>query len=290
MKPSPFIYHRPTQLADALALLANRPNARVLAGGQSLMAMLNLRLASPDDLIDIGRIPELAHIHEEDGALAIGAMTRQRQLEKSPVVRARLPLLARAIDHVGHQQTRNWGTIGGSLCHLDPSAEIPAAAMAYDATLTVQSVRGVRRIAMRDFPLGMMTPDIEPGEMLTAIRFDTWPRRHGAGFSEFSRRHGDFAIAAGAALVCLDGAGNIARISLTLAGAAATPFRLRDAEQILLGRAPDAAAVQTAVDAAVAVKAMDDPFISSWYRNRIGAVVIRRALESAISEAKEYQS
>jgi carbon-monoxide dehydrogenase medium subunit len=290
MKPSPFTYHRPVCLSDALSLLAGRPNARVLAGGQSLMAMLNLRLGNPDDLIDIGRIPELAHIREEDGAVVIGAMTRQRHIEKSPVVRDRLPLLARAIEHVGHQQTRNWGTIGGSLCHLDPSAEIPAVAMAYDATLTVQSARGARRIDMKDFPLGLMTPNIEPDEMLTAIRFETWPRKHGAGFSEFARRHGDFAIAAGASLVCLDAAGRIARISLTLAGVNATPIRLTGTEQALIGHAPDAAAVQSVVDAVASIEAMDDPFIPSWYRGRIAAVVIRRALEAAIFQAEEYQS
>ena len=179
MKPAPFRYHRPAVLAEALALLAAQPNARVLAGGQSLMPMLNLRLAAPDDLIDIGRIPELAGIREHDGAIEIGAMTRQREVEQSALVRQRLPLLSQAIALVGHQQTRNWGTVGGSLCHLDPSAEIPTVALAFDATLVVQSARGRREVAMRDFAQGLMSTALAADEMLVAVRFApaAWHRR-----------------------------------------------------------------------------------------------------------------
>jgi carbon-monoxide dehydrogenase medium subunit len=289
MKPSPFIYHRPTTLGHALSLLTEQPNARILAGGQSLMAMLNLRLAAPDHLIDIGRIAELSGIREQDGVIVIGAMTRQRAIEKSALVRDRLPLLTQAIAHVGHQQTRNWGTLGGSLCHLDPSAEMPAVAMAYNATLLLTSVRGTRMVEMRHFAIGMMTSTIEEDEILTAIRFDTWPQKHGAGFSEFARRHGDFAIAAAAALVALDDAGRIARTSLTLAGAASVPLRLTDVEQALAGQLPDAAAIQMAVDAVASVDAMDDPFVPSWYRRRIAAVMLRKAFEAAIFQAQEHQ-
>jgi carbon-monoxide dehydrogenase medium subunit len=287
MKPAPFTYHRPASLDAALVLLAEQPNARILAGGQSLMAMLNLRLANPDHLIDVSRIPDLAVIREEDGAVVIGAMTRQRQIEKSALVRERLPLLAEAIAHVGHQQTRNWGTVGGSLCHLDPSAEIPAMAMAYDAVLTVQSVRGVRMIAMKDFALGMMMPDLGAGEMLTSIRFAAWPQAHGVGFSEFARRHGDFAIAAAAVLVALDQSGKITRASLTLAGVADVPLRLSAAEHALIGCAAGADALRIVTDAIAPIDATDDPFVPSWYRKRIAAVVMRKAFETAIFQAEE---
>jgi carbon-monoxide dehydrogenase medium subunit len=289
MKPAPFIYHRPASLDQALGLLAEQPNARVLAGGQSLIAMLNLRLVNPDNLIDVGRVPGLAFVREEEGAVVIGAMTRQRHIEKSALAGDRLPLLVQGIRHVGHQQTRNWGTIGGSLCHLDPSAEIPAVAMAYDATLTVQSVRGTRRIDMKDFALGMMTPDIGADEMLTSVRFDTWPPGHGAAFSEFARRHGDSAIAGAAALIALDGSGRIARISLALAGVASVAMRLTGVERGLIGCAPDEAALHAAAEAVAGIDAMDDPFVPAWYRRRIGAVVIRRALEAAIFQAEEQQ-
>ncbi len=287
MKPSPFTYHRPDSVGQALELLAAQPNARILAGGQSLMAMLNLRLASPEHLIDIGRIPALAGISEEPDAIIIGAMTRQRDIERSALIAQHLPLLTQAIAHVGHQQTRNWGTVGGSLCHLDPTAEIPAVAMACDATLTVQSRRGLRVIAMADFPLAMMTPNIEADEMLVAIRFPKWPAKHGAGFAEFARRHGDFSIAAAAALVALDTAGNIARISLTISGVAPTPLRLASAEQSLSGKSPTPALLQGAAAALDAIDVMDDPFYPAWYRKRIAATVLGRALIGAVNAAQE---
>ena len=287
MKPSPFTYHRPDSVGQALELLAAQPNARILAGGQSLMAMLNLRLASPEHLIDIGRIPGLAGISEEPDAIVIGAMTRQRDIERSALIAQHLPLLTQAIAHVGHQQTRNWGTVGGSLCHLDPTAEIPAVAMACDATVTVQSRRGLRVIAMADFPLAMMTPNIEADEMLVAIRFPKWPAKHGACFAEFARRHGDFSIAAAAALVALDTAGNIARVSLTISGVAPTPLRLATAEQALAGKSPTPALLQGAAAALDAIDVMDDPFYPAWYRKRIATTVLGRALIGAVNAAKE---
>jgi carbon-monoxide dehydrogenase medium subunit len=287
MKPAPFTYHCPDSLAEALELLAGQANARVLAGGQSLMAMLNLRLASPEHLIDIARIPELSGICEDDDAVFIGAMTRQRDIERSTLVARHIPLLTQAITHVGHQQTRNWGTIGGSLCHLDPTAEIPAVALTCDTTLTVQSVRGSRVIAMQDFPLAMMTPAIEADEMLVSVRFPKWPQAHGAGFSEFARRHGDFSIAAAAALISLDDSRRIARIALTVSGVAPTPLRLAAAEQLLTGTTASPALLQAAADAVKSLDVMDDPFYPAWYRKRIAGVVVSRALDTALSTAQE---
>ena len=285
MKPAPFRYHRPALLAEALALLAAQPNARVLAGGQSLMPMLNLRLAAPDDLIDIGRIPELAGIREQDGAIEIGAMTRQREVEQSALVRQRLPLLSQAIALVGHQQTRNWGTVGGSLCHLDPSAEIPTVALAFDATLVVKSARGQREVAMRDFAQGLMTTALATDEMLVAVCFAPWEAGHACAFVEHSRRHGDFAVASAAVMMARDAAGRIARLSLTLGGTAVTPVRLSDVEGALLGRLPDAEALEMACAAVAAIDAIDDKFVPAWYRTRIAATMLRRAWGEALAMA-----
>lgn len=169
MKAPALQYHAPASLPQALQLLSEHDNARVLAGGQSLVAMLNMRFAFPDCLIDINRVPELAYIRHEQGAVCIGAMTRQREIEFSPLVAQHLPLWREAALQVGHRQTRNRGTVGGSLCQLDPSAEIPTVALAMDATLSVASVRGTRTLAMADFPAGYMTPALEPDEMLVGL-------------------------------------------------------------------------------------------------------------------------
>jgi len=283
MEPAPFRYHRPVVLAEALALLAAQPNARVLAGGQSLMPMLNLRLAAPDDLVDIGRIAELAGIREHDGAIEIGAMTRQREVEHSALVRERLPLLAQAIMLVGHQQTRNWGTVGGSLCHLDPSAEIPTVAMAFDATLLVQSAKGQREVPMRDFAQGLMTTVLAPDEMLVAVRFAPWAAGHASAFVEHSRRHGDFAVASAAVMMARDASGRIARLSLTLGGTAVTPVRLPNVEEALRGRLPDAEALELACAAVASIDAIDDKFVPAWYRSRIAATMLRRAWSEALA-------
>src|SRR5690348_5035905 len=178
MKPSPFVLHRPGTLSQALDLLAGPDNGRVIVGGHSLMPMLNMRLAAPDNLIDLNRIGELAYIRDEGGEIAIGAMTRQRDVEHSPLIAARVPLMQEAILHVGHRQTRNRGTIGGSLCHLDPSAEMPTVMMALDASLLVQSTRGSRVVVMSAFAEGVMTTVLLPDEMLTQIRVRPWTDTH----------------------------------------------------------------------------------------------------------------
>src|SRR3954469_875435 len=161
MKPPPFQYHDPKTLAEAVALLGSLDNAKLLAGGQSLMPMLNFRYVQPDHIIDINRVDGLSYIRETEGALAFGAMTRQRELEFSDLVRARLPIMHEALQQVGHRQTRNRGTIGGSLCHLDPSAELVSLATGYDATVTVVGPNGQRELAFAEFPVAYMTPSIE---------------------------------------------------------------------------------------------------------------------------------
>ncbi|WP_043837531.1 FAD binding domain-containing protein [Muricoccus aerilatus] len=284
MKPAPFAYHDPRSIEEVLELLASLDNARLLAGGQSLMPMLNMRVAFPDHLIDLNRVEGLTGIAEEGGSIRIGAMTRQRDIEESALVRARLPLLAEALSHVGHRQTRNRGTIGGSLCNLDPSAELVAVATALDAVLEVQGPAGMRELSIHDFPTGFMTPALAPEEMLTAIRLPLPPARHGAAFTEFARRHGDYAIVSAAALLVIEGS-RIARASLTLGGLGAGPLRLRNAEAMLVGEAPSEAAFGAAAAECAGIEAMSDPQAPAWYRRRLSAVLTRRALETAAARA-----
>jgi len=286
MKPPPFAYHAPRTVADALKLLAEQPNARPLAGGQSLMPILNFRLGSPDHLVDLNRVEGLAYIREDQDAIIIGAMTRQRDIEFSPLVKARLPLMAEAIHWVGHRQTRNRGTIGGSLCHLDPSAELPTVAMAMDATLRIASATGERVIPMREFAQDLMTTSLAPDELLLEIRVPCWAAGAGAGFVEFARRHGDFAVVSAATLVTLDASGRIARASLTLGGATPTPHRLIETEAALVGRAPDPAALDLVAEAGRAVDTMGDVTYPAWYRQRLAATLLRRSLTQAFERAK----
>ncbi len=192
-------------------LLASLDNAKLLAGGQSLMPMLNMRFVLPDHVIDLNRVDGLSYIRENNGAIEIGAMTRQRDIEFSDLVRARCPLMHEAIAQVGHRQTRNRGTLGGSLCHLDPAAELVAVAATLDATVTVAGKAGTRSIAFADFPVAYMTPALNPDELLVGARFPCWREPHGHAFVEFSRRHGDFAIVSAAALLEEDGAGKVTR-------------------------------------------------------------------------------
>ena len=280
MKPAPFVYHAPATLAEALELLAAQPNARALAGGQSLMPMLNFRLASPDHLIDLNRIAALSYIREEQEGIVIGAMTRQRDIETNALVAQRLPLLAEAIRHVGHRQTRNRGTLGGSLAHLDPVAELPSVAMAFDADVEVQSARGSRNLRMSDFARGMLTTALAADELITQVRFRPWPEGHGHAFVEFARRHGDFAVASAAALVQVVN-GKVARVSLTLGGVAAMPVRVVQAEAILRGANADR--IAEAASHCAHIEALEDPVYPAWYRLKLAVTLARRALEKAMT-------
>jgi carbon-monoxide dehydrogenase medium subunit len=235
MKPPHFSYHDPRTTTDVVGLLSTLENAKLLAGGQSLMPMLNMRFVLPDHVIDLNRVDGLSYIDERGDILEIGAMTRQRDIEFSDVVRRKCPLMHEAITHVGHRQTRNRGTIGGSLCHLDPAAELVSVASALDAKVSVAGKNGTRSIDFADFPVAYMTPAIELDEMLTAISFPCWPAGHGSAFVEFARRHGDFAIVSAAVLIAEDAAGKITRASLTLGGIGPAPVRAHDVERALIG-------------------------------------------------------
>jgi carbon-monoxide dehydrogenase medium subunit len=281
MKPPPFSYHDPQTIDEAVALLGRLDNAKLLAGGQSLMPMLNFRFVQPDHIIDLNRVEGLSYIREANGALDIGGMTRQRDLEFSDVVRARWPIIHEALLNVGHRQTRNRGTIGGSLCHLDPAAELVTLACGHDATVTVAGPNGRRAIPFAEFPVAYMTPALELNEMLIAISFPQWAPGHGYAFVEFSRRHGDFAITSAAALLEGDAAGKITRASVTLGGMGTAPVRAREAEAALVGQVPAGDLFREACESCRKFEALDDVHAPASYRQHLAAVLSRRALEKA---------
>jgi carbon-monoxide dehydrogenase medium subunit len=245
------------------------------------MPMLNMRYVQPDHLIDINRVAGLSFVRDDADRLELGALVRQRELLDSPLIRSACPLLSEAAHWVGHFQTRARGTIGGSLCHLDPAAELPAVAAAHDAVLTVAGPRGERRIAIADWCRGYMTPNLEADEILTAITIPKWPSRHGHAFVEFARRHGDFGIVGVACLLALDDRGRIARAALALCGVDVRPVRLHRAEQALVGEAPEANAFAAAAALAREVEAMSDSYYSQRYRRRLAGVLTERALAAA---------
>jgi carbon-monoxide dehydrogenase medium subunit len=280
MKPPPFQYHDPKTLAEAVGLLGSLDNAKLLAGGQSLMPMLNMRFVLPDHVIDLNLVEGMSGIKEAGGALEIGAMTRQRDLEFSDLIKTKCPLLHEAIMHIGHRQTRNRGTIGGSLCHLDPAAELVSVCATHDATVTAAGPNGSREIAFADFPAGYLTPAIELNEIVTSIRIPLWPAGHKAAFIEFSRRHGDFAIVSAAALLVIDG-GKIKRASVTLGGVAVAPVRATEVEQTITGQAPSSELFAKACESCRSIEALADIHASADYRQHLAAVLSRRALEKA---------
>jgi aerobic carbon-monoxide dehydrogenase medium subunit len=280
MKPPPFSYHDPASVSEVLDLLRRCENARLLAGGQSLMPMLNMRFVLPDHVIDLNRVEALSFIRESADAVEIGAMTRQRDIELDTTIRTRCPLLPEAIAELGHRQTRNRGTLGGSLCHLDPSAELVAVATAFDAVVTVTGREGEREIPFAQFPAGYMTPAIEPDELVTAVRFPLWPKGHGYAFVEFARRHGDFAMCSAAVLVEKTGQ-KITRASVTVAGLGPAPVRVSEAEQVLVGNVASDALFREAAEHGRRLDAIDDVHAPASYRQQLAAVLTRRALEKA---------
>ncbi|WP_203075274.1 FAD binding domain-containing protein [Falsiroseomonas ponticola] len=280
MKPPPFAYHDPATLEEAITLLATLPNARPLAGGQSMMPMLNMRFAQPDHLVDLNRIAGLDGVTvEADGALTIGAMARQRVLEQHPEVARRCPLMVEALAQVGHRQTRNRGTIGGSLCHLDPAAELPLVAAAMEAVVRVAGPNGQRDIAFADFAQGYMTPGMEAEELLVAVRIPAQLAGAGHCFLEYARRHGDFAIASVAVMLVPDAAGRIAEARVALGGVGAVPLRLPEAEAALRGT-PD---ITRAVAATRSLEPMEDALVPAWYRRHLAGVLLGRAIATALS-------
>lgn len=286
MKPPPFEYHDPATVEEALELLRRyRGEAKILAGGQSLVALLNFRLSAPAALIDLNRVAGLSYLKHENGQLRFGAMLRQRAIEFSPLVRERLPLLAEATRLVGHLPTRSRGTIGGSLAHADPAAEYPTVVMALDGELVVQGSEGKRVVAPRDFFRGVMSTALGPDEILIEVRLPEALPNSGCAFEEFSRRHGDFAIAAVAAMVVAeDGRCRMAR--LAAAGVGGTPVRLRTAEEILVRDGFTERAINdAAASAAESVDPTSDVHATADFRRHLTRVLTRRALVRAADRA-----
>ena len=264
-------------------LAAHGGDARPLAGGQSLVPLLNFRLARPAVLVDLNRIEALARITVEDGALRLGAMARQAAVEADPDVARGWPLLTEAIGHIAHPQIRNRGTVGGSLAHNDPAAELPAVMLALDAGMTAQGPQGQRTIGAGEFFAGTMETALAPDELLTEIAVPALPEGTGWGFQEVARRQGDFALVAVAVLMRPGGAGAgglDARVVVT--GTGDGPARMSAAELVLAERGTDADACEAAANAAAeACDAADDPHAPAWYRQKLVAVLTRRACHDA---------
>jgi carbon-monoxide dehydrogenase medium subunit len=285
MKPPLFDYRSPSSLDEALALRSEyADDSVVLAGGQSLMPMLNLRLARPEVLIDLGRVAELAEIVEFDGGVSLGAMARQRSAERSDLIRERAPLVQQALGHVGHPTIRNRGTVGGSVAHSDPAAELPAVCVALDAELVARGVAGERTIAAEDFAVGFMTTALAPDELLVEVRIPATAATLRTAFVEIARRHGDFALVGVAAAIALDGDGLINDARLVFTGVGLTPVRAREAEESLLGTPGNSAAVATAAGLVSGeLEPRTDGHASGDYRRRAAGVLTRRALAEAIA-------
>ncbi len=283
MKPPPFEYHAPTALEEALDLLAELGDeAKVLAGGQSLVPLLNFRLARPAHLVDLNRIADLAYVRAWDGGLAIGAMTRQRALERDHAVVERAPLLAQAVPHIGHVQIRNRGTIGGSLAHADPAAELPAVIAALDGQLVVRSSAGERVLGADAFFLTYLTTALQPDELLVEVRVPGLPAGAGTAFLELSRRHGDFALVGVAAALVLAGDGRCRDARLALTGVGASPVRGRTGEAALRGQVPsDRLLREVGRLVAAGLEPDSDLHASAEYRRDVAGVLVERALRAA---------
>ena len=282
MKLPLFDYACPPSIAEAVALLtAHDGEAKPLAGGQSLMPMLAFRVAAPALLVDLRKIAELRQVEITDGGVTLGAMVRWRDILDDERLRTAHPLLVAAVEHVAHYQIRNRGTVGGSLAHADPAAELPGIAVTCEARIAATGPAGERIIAAADFFQGPLTTALQPDELITAIRFPAWPARRRFSFSEFARRRGDFALV-GAALFYDEDAGKVVNAHVGAIGIADRPLRLAAVEKVLNGTAIDEAAIAEAeATAAAAVEPADDIHATGAYRKVLIGVMVERALRSA---------
>jgi aerobic carbon-monoxide dehydrogenase medium subunit len=292
MKPPPFAYAAPDTVEEAVGLLAEHADAepRVLAGGQSLIPLMNFRLAKPGYLVDLRNVAGLSGIRREGDVLVIGAMTKMAEVERSPEVAVAAPLVTEAVGLVAHAPVRNSGTVGGSLAHADPAAELPAVALALDADLVAAGPGGTRVIPAAEFFTGPYSTALAADEILTEIRLPVWPGGH--AFTEFSRVHANFAVVAVAALVELDGDGDgggdrIRHAALALAGVAPTPVRATAAERALAGATADPGTIRAAADAAAAsLSPAGDLHASPETRRGLARTYLRRGIELAVARAR----
>lgn len=290
MKPAPFDYYAPETVDEAVSLLKKLEDddidAKILAGGQSLMPMLSLRMARPDALVDLGKIKTLDYIREENGVIHIGAMTTKRAAEDSALLQQKQPLLHVATQHIGHRQIRNQGTVGGSFAHADPAAEYGAVAQALGMEMVVVGPDGERVIPVDEFYLSFLTTDIDCCEVLTEVRAPVMPEGTGWGFQEICRREGDLAIA-GVAVTLKMEAGSCVDVVIAVFGVNAIAARLDDAEQVVNGNTPGEALFAQAGKAAAA--ALDEPITdvhaTAEYRRSLIATLVKRCLAEAVSRA-----
>ncbi len=281
MKPASFAYHRPRSVDAALALLSHYSNAKLIAGGQSLGPMMNMRLVQPSELIDLNALEGLDFVKESENAIEIGALTRHQTIASSALVRTACPLLAEAAQSIGHYAIRARGTLGGSLAHADPAAQLPLVAATLGAEIAVAGPRGERRIAAQDFFVSLMTTVLEPDELIVSVRFPKAAPREAHAFVQFSRRRGDFAIAAVAASLLLDAQKRIQRLRLGIGGVEdkpVVPTRLVEQSE---GKVPEPAALAAA--ARDAVQPADNPRVPAVYRRELVEVLTRRALQRCLN-------
>jgi carbon-monoxide dehydrogenase medium subunit len=289
MKPPRFAYYDPETVAEAVRLKSRyETEALVLAGGQSLMPMLNTRLARPEALIDINRIGSLQELQVGPTHVEFGALVRQHRLESDPLVARNVPLLAAVTHYIGHVENRHRGTVGGSLAHADSAAELPTAAVTLDAEMVIEGPAGQRVETAADFFAGWMTTTVAPDELLVAVRFPITPADAGWGFVEVARREGDFALSAAAAQLRLDEAGRVSEIAIGVASITDRPVRASATEAQLLGQVPTPEAVAAAARAVEEqVTASDDLHATHTYRRHLAATVTQRAVLAAVGRAQE---
>lgn len=290
MKPAPFRYYAPRTIDEALAHLSEHGwDAKVLAGGQSLIPMMNFRLAQPSVLVDLNNVSELSYIQAaRDGAVRVGAMTRQREVERSTVIAETAPMIHAAMPRIAYPQIRNRGTFGGSIAHADPSAELPAASVALEGRFLLRSKRGERWVAARDFFIGLFTTALEPDELLLETVLSPVPPHSGWSFQEVARRHHDFALVGVAAMVTLDGGGTCDRARLVYFSVGDGPVEARQATAILAGQEPTPEAIREAAEMASKsdVEPQSDINASAAYRRHLVNVLGRRALAEAFERAQ----
>ncbi|BAD74262.1 nicotine dehydrogenase chain A (plasmid) [Geobacillus kaustophilus HTA426] len=291
MKPPLFDYYKPETVDQALELLQEYGiNGKIIAGGQSMMPILNMRLSTPELLIDISGLQELSYIRVEDGFLKIGALTRQRDVELSPLVREACPLLSEAIPYIGHMQTRNRGTFGGSLAHADPTAEIPMTLLALDAQAVIRSASDQRLVKMEDFFLTYLTTDLMPEEMLTEVQIPLNEMPKGYAFTEFSRRHGDFALVAAACLLDVDKDGHITSGRLVLGGVDSVPLAVHEAVEAMIGSVLTEELLEHSVEEAIRfLEPESDLHASSEFRKHLAKVFAMKAIRTAYQRAQNRE-
>lgn len=288
MKPAKFEYYKPTTLSEALSLLEETgDDGKIIAGGQSLVPIMNMRLAAPKYLIDINGLSELNYIKNEDNILKIGTLTRQSTVEKSEIVANACGLLTEAISQIGHVQTRNRGTFGGSIVHADPSAELPLALLTLNGSVQIASMDEVRSVDAEDLFVTYLTTDIMPTEILTAVHIPIIKGRNGYSFQEIARRHGDFALVAASCIMTVDDQDEISSVRLALGGVEAIPLLIEDAEDIMVGETLSDSLLDKVVESVeFAVEPESDLHASAEYRTHLAKMLTKRTLTQAYERAR----